>query len=115
MTDCLANMTPPTRLFLFPPNGHRRTRLSELGLYGEPPHLGEMDAQISRSFVAAYSLRTHVPPLPSVYLLMSVSSNDLMDQTYIKVATRCLATLSPPSSPCHSTTSQIFRLDAQEA
>jgi hypothetical protein len=38
-------------------------------------------------------------PLPSLSLLISVSSNDLMDQTYIKAATRLRDKMASPLSP----------------
>jgi hypothetical protein len=39
---------------------------------------------------------TLTPPLPSLYLLISVSSNDLMDQTYVKAASRLRDKMASP-------------------
>jgi hypothetical protein len=53
------------------------------------------------NFVQGAPFWTHTPspPLPSLCLLISVSSDDLMDQNYIKAATRLRDEMASPSSP----------------
>jgi len=81
VTDSLANMTPPTRPFLFPLMG-----MGGPG-HGEPAHLGEMGAKFTL---------TSLPSPLSTSWCQCPAMNSWTGR--IKVATRCLVTITPPST-----------------
>jgi hypothetical protein len=60
---------------------------------GWGPNLGQLGTLVQGARFGLSRL-----PFPSLYLLISVSSNDLMDQTYVKAATRLRDKMASPLS-----------------